>query len=840
MPNRMLRPTHLLIGLLALLGWASLAAAAGHLFPQPIRLCEIGVWLDTRLTASPTAEERQAIIAAHDRYWAEYRTLEERELEPFENAEPQSWRDPKDWADRRRKLFSLADRIAELDAALFAAIEAALPEERRLEFASARQARAIDRTLDTDRLGGSGPSDVRIVEVLRELRTLTPEERTAIEPRLRDYEPRLASLSKERLAAVRRFIDRSQEHVRERVERGEAMSTAYPAGRADAEREMPDWTAPQRKLQAAIAACRKEIAGLVSFEASRELAVRLYASNLYDPLFTDQFTMDARFRAALRMAPSDDAKGEIEAAYKTWAKADDAFVDELLVALASPASALALLQNPIPQQERRKAIADPALTSLHTILGPEVGSKLWEATYRTDQFAERLEALAKTSIEESMQRTGESALLRHVASNGTSANEDNANRWRMDWKPRPLDEDLVLAWFADATPDERLTAATAIRDAKARWEKETLPALEAIEAKRSAVEREGFTRYLDPTSGDPPTVADYQALAESMIVALDAVVAADRATFDDLAAVFGEARSRPLALARAERELAIWADGETLLSVPYGYEVLPNLPTLLRTSTPALVRPAAEAAVLESVDELRTVARERRVARLRSDAHADWSRGREFGLQQSIQRRLQAGQLTNDDASKEWEAIAAARAEEGARRRVDLEAFAAQAVAWRAVFDRMLERITKAAGDAVADEERASLRIAYERLLSPPRFQDIRDPGYLYARLRRALAADAAATKAIEAREQNARRELDRWLLATLDGYRANPIVLTSDEDRRGMLREGFLRADRAERHTRAAWALRPLVPADQPALARLLREYDLLCVLAGTRWWDE
>ncbi len=835
MPDRLVGWLLYFGSVLILLAWAPCAVAAGGWTPPPIRLCEVGLWLDTRLTVPPTTEERRAIIAAHDRYWAAYRALDEGAIQAFTGANQSLWREPKEWPARRRATFALVDRMAQLDNSLFDAIEAALPEGRRAEFATARQARAIDRTLDTGALLGPGTLDLHIADIARRMQTLTPEERIAIEPSLRDHEARIAAIARDLLLTLRRAHDTADQRLAQRVEQGEPVLEAKVVVLTEVEAETPEWTALRRKLRAAVAACRADLNGMVSFEANRELAYRLYG-RFADDSSLKADSIEPRLRVAVRRARSDEEQAAIMEIYRAWAKEDDAFVERILAQLLAAPAAHEIRVDLEPDFEPRQTIGASAMADLDRLLGASGAAEREKAAKSSDQFDDRLDVLRTTSIAASAERTADSPLLRRVATGSASASGNDGPDWRANWKPRPLDSATVLAWLAEASDDQRLIVSTAIQDGTARWRDAIAPQFAAVDAATRAMSE----RLRQRGAALPPDEAAYLDVANLTIAALDAAMASDHTTFEDLAAVVDPALARFLTLARCEREVAVYADGETLVGTTFGYEVLPNLPTLLRVATAPKARPAAEAVVLEMIGSLPTLARERRLMRLRFDARHLYATNATRAAQDDLRERERNGLVSPEEAAAETPRLDARREADSANRRADLDELARQGAAWRDTFDRMLERIAASAGEGFSDDDRIALRIAYERSVAPLRFRDLRDPSYLFARARASFKGDPERLRAIDDLEGATKREVDSRFIANIDSFRAHPITLVADWDMRGLRREAFLRADRDQLHTRAVWALRAMVPVDQPALARAMREYDRSCVLAGTSWWDE
>jgi hypothetical protein len=87
------RAIGILLLLVASAAWPRAAFAQGYggLIPEPIRLCEIGTWFETRLDRRVHADEREAILAAHQTYWTAYRSFAERDWDPFNVREAEAW-----------------------------------------------------------------------------------------------------------------------------------------------------------------------------------------------------------------------------------------------------------------------------------------------------------------------------------------------------------------------------------------------------------------------------------------------------------------------------------------------------------------------------------------------------------------------------------------------------------------------------------------------------------------------------------------------------------------------------------------------------------------------------
>ncbi len=826
------------------IGLSAPAHAQGYagLLPEPIGLSELGVWLATRVMPPLTDREREEVLRAHDDYRQAYRALADGELEAAAVASGREQAtDPASRAAARRMVTASTARIAALDEALFDAIAVQFEGDRRLGFETIRHARSIQRLLSTESRFSLGFSPM-MAQLVREPRMLTPEERVAIEPRLRDAEPRFDTLSRQVVESTARFNAALGRRLEVHAAQGISQQEAYELSRAEAESELGDWLLPMRRLIDASNQLRKELEGMISFDAQRELSRRLLSSERH-PFHQSGSSFEPSVRAYLRSAKDPAQHADVETIYRRWAKDDEAYIAQTLELASDPAKARQLYGELQTYREARDEIARNAEQAVTALLDQAAQEKFYGDGVYADSF--------DPSMDHSGPAPEELPLLRHVASEGLSANSDDQQRYRMDWRPRSMDASAVFAWFGAFTPDERVTIETVVRDAAERWSKEIAPVFEEIDKRWNAIATQLMDADRELRGQPAPELSEFLAHAETRIAALDQAVAFDAAVFDGLAVVLGPADALEVALARCERLVEVWADGESLLSVPWSHELLPNLPRLLRTDTPPAFRAAAEETVLANAANLATICRDRRCTRLRREGEQTWSSYLELVLQKAMQARAKAA-----------EAAAAAQNPPTVAKPADLvpdesmflrqktllsdltRECAVHTAAWRDVFRSMLDGIDAHTDDhakgGLPDSDRLSLRIAYERAVWPNRFRDIRSPDPLF---RAALALDSLDGErraAVDALQRSSREQLHRWALAALDTLRATPVDPEKPYDERHQRREARFRCDRAEFDARAVWGLRALLTPAERSQVRSLNEYDLLCTRIGNSWWLE
>ncbi len=829
------------------------AQGYGSLIPEPIRLCEIGTWFETRLDRRVANEEREAILAAQTTYWNAYRELAEKEFDPLAANEQDAWREPAKLPERSRRIASAARTIEELDRTLFDAIDAAIPEAERPAFASVRLARSILRLEATDRLGlGSEGQSPAIVDEMLMLRHLSPATRQAIRPALVLHEARIESALREVRAATDRFQDRLTTAVIRRVAAGESVTAAYAPARDEVIEALGDWTAPARRLVAAIAACRTEFNRLVEFDLAREFAWSRFGRQ--DPMgsgiFVDSLMVERHFRLALRATKDEARRAELRTAYAQWAKEDDGFVDRVLLRLSDPKEVQTLLGDTAPLREERDAIGTKAIARIRAMV-PDL-PMMDDAALHRDIFASGPEPEG----EDDPAREG-GGLLGSVSADMRFGSREAASRWRINWRPAPLEADAVLAWCPDATEAERATVRQVLTDAEERWKERILDPFEDLVARRgNALGRiygEAAKAQRGEAPGERPARESFVGFGEESVELFDRIAAFDAALFDEIAAVLGvnagEAQTRPtslgvaLALARCERALAIWADSEELSGVSWNHEVLPNLPTLLRTSVPIEHRPSVGAAIAADAATWIAMARERRIGRARGDSLRDWAMAEGMLRQSDLQRRQMAG-ATPEELQKAWDEFAAWRADpvEMTGKGDGWLVYRSQSTHWRERFAALLDSLTATSEGRFTADQRLAVEIEYERMVAPNRFHEIRDPAPFFRRAPQCIADDEPRRAAIESLATDSARDLDRWTLTCLAAMRERaptfrPGTLLDDSSGRAELR---FRLDRCERYTATTWRLIGLLTPDELNRLPALRDYDRLCVLSGTAWWNE
>ncbi|MBL9121547.1 MAG: hypothetical protein JNL80_16695 [Phycisphaerae bacterium] len=831
---------------------AALAQGYGALVPEPIRLGEIGTWFETRLDRRVDTGECKKVIAAHAAYWAEYRALAEREFDRLLATEQGAWREPSKLPERARRIAAAVRKIDEIDRALFDAIEAAIPEGDRPAFASARLARSIVRLQSTDRFGlGAEGQSATIVEEILQLRHLPAETLRTIRPALLPHEARIESLLREAQAASERFQDRLAEAAARRVAAGESVVAAYGPARADAVASLGDWTAPHRRLVAAIGACRAEFNRAVDFDVAREFAwTRFGRRNQQSDLFFDTMMVERHFRLALREAKDEASVADLRAAYVQWAKDDDAFIDRVLERLVDPDQAQEILGNTMPIRKERQVIGSKALSRIRSIL-PDRPSP-------DDRFM-RADIFVRASSADRTDPDSESELLGLVTAEALRGSSATASRWRMNWRPLPLEADAVLAWFEDASDAERATVRHVLADATKRWEETiALPFNELAERQRAALSQiygEASKAQLGEEVGERAGREAFVAFGEESVALFDRIAAFDQTLFDEVATVLGlqtetESPARrtaldvALALARCERALATWADSEELLGVSSSHEVLPNLPTLLRTSVPLEHRARVGAAIAADAQTWIAMARERRVGRARGDVIGDWVRAEAMLRQSELQQRQNAGD-SPEAIQKAWHELTAWRQEqgelgEGASDRA--MAYRTQSTRWRERFTAVLDELTAATEGRFTADQRLAVEIGYERMVAPNRFHEIRDPSGLFRQAEGLVREDEPRRAAVSGLAAESARSIDRWTLDRLAAMRRHDLAQTSDSsgDLGAGISELRFRLDRIERHTATTWRLIGLLTPDELNRLPALREYDRLCVLSGMSWWNE
>lgn len=830
------------------------AQGYGSLIPEPIRLCEIGAWFETRLDRRIANDEREAILAAQTTYWNAYRELAEKEFDPLAANEQDAWREPSKLPERSRRIASAVRKIEELDRTLFDAIDAAIPEAERPAFASVRLARSILRLEATDRLGlGSEGQSPAIVDEMLMLRHLSPATRQAIRPALVLREARIESALREVRAATDRFQDRLTTAVIRRVAAGESVTAAYAPARDEVIEALGDWTAPARRLVAAIDACRGEFNRSVDFDLAREFAWGRFGreSQVGASLLVDSTMTERHFRVALRAMKDETRRAELREAYVQWAKDDDAFVDRVLARLNDPKQAEELLGDPTPIRLERQAIGSKAIARIRAIVPDFL--KLDEGQVRQDIFAtghepEGADAIARDGGE----------LLDFVSTDMRIGSREAASRWRINWRPTPLEADAVLAWCPDATEAERATVRQVLTDARERWNETIVVAFDDLAARRGnalgRLYRETAKAQRGEMPGERPGREEFVAFGAEGVTLFDRIAAFDAARFDEVAAVLGvrtdgeqparaAALGVALTLARCERALTIWADSEELLGVSWDHEVLPNLPTLLRTSVPIEHRPSVGAAIAADAATWIAMARERRIGRARGDSLRDWAMAEGMLRQSDLQRRQMAG-ATPEELQKAWDEFAAWRADpvEMTGKGDGWSVYRSQSTHWRERFAALLDSLTATSEGRFTADQRLAVEIEYERMVAPNRFHEIRDPAPFFRRAPQCIADDEPRRAAIESLATDSARDLDRWTLTCLAAMRERaptfrPGTLLDDSSGRAELR---FRLDRCERYTATTWRLIGLLTPDELNRLPALRDYDRLCVLSGTAWWNE
>ncbi len=885
------RAIGILLLLVASAVWPRAAFAQGYggLIPEPIRLCEIGTWFETRLDRRVHADEREAILAAHQTYWMAYRSFAERDWDPFNAREAEAWKNPSALPERARKIAAAARAVEELDRVLFEAISVAIPERDREPFASVRRARSIERLLATDRLGlGMEGLPPTIVSEILLLRDFTPDARRAMRPILLAHEARVEAILREVKASTDRFVDRLADAVQRRVAAGESVTAAYPPARSEVIAAMGDWTAPRRRLVTALTTCRAEFASVASFDLAREFAWRRFgrqhdgSSVFFDPLSTER-----RFRLTMRASKDAAERERIGEAYRAWAKEDDAFVDRLLHRLADPDDAQRVLGETQAIWEERQAIGTRGMEALRAIASDP--ARIDDRFYRTPLFGPR--ATAELAPPRGAERPADperapepepepgsepepepgEALEALTSADAKFASADSAKRYRMNWRPEPISVDAVLAWYPEATDAERTAVRQVLLDSSDRWQREVLEPYEAIQRREQtqmglvwgALHREQANAGAEVPQqpAERPGREVFVDLGEELAAHFDRMAAFDAALFDDMAAVLtppadadaaaaGASARRltdSISLARCERALSLWADSEELLGVDWGHEVLPNLPTLLRTEVPAEHQLWVGQAIAAATPQWIELARERRLLRARRDIVQTWRNGEGMVRQEELRKRFEkrhgedAPTESPEAIQKAWEEMAAwwTADESAADARVR---YTAQSREWRSRFAALLDRLAQESEGRFTSDQRLEIELAYERMVAPNRFHEIRDPRAFFVRATRMLRNDPVRSAAVTTLKTESDRDTARWTLDRLAAMRARVPVLrpgTNLDEGSGMAELRF-RLDRIERFTAAAWQLASILREDELDQIPALRDYNRLCVLAGTTWWNE
>lgn len=191
------------VSLAAVLGAAPRAMAQGQIFPPPISTESLERSLGRYVNPSP--EQRVKIHEAHDRYLAEFRRLEDAELEAF-SKQPPPMLTGGDMGAWMRKYAALRSRVIALDTAFAGEVAQSLPEAQRSAVDRIRIVRET-QVLRTgmlsemgDALGGGGRADLGD---LIHSADLPPDVIAKVDPLLREHESRL-------FAAARKASDESE------------------------------------------------------------------------------------------------------------------------------------------------------------------------------------------------------------------------------------------------------------------------------------------------------------------------------------------------------------------------------------------------------------------------------------------------------------------------------------------------------------------------------------------------------------------------------------------------------------------------------------------------------
>jgi len=554
----------LVVALVAFTGRAQAQGTFGQL-PDPISGPEMAKL--SRLYVQPTPQQEESIEALHDSYKERFKVLREGDIERFlrdmQKLQGNGMLPSKEDLDSYLRGYERVQRqVADLDNSLFEGIVALVGEDRRQAVQRARDARARTRSsvgMMAGMLGQSPNADVSevILEVVKD-----PAARAAVDPALVVYEQKLTSLTRDlhesAIDGSRKMIEAlraagmgemSQEEMMKNPEKMQEIMETVQRAMADAMSGVVRKAGDMKEYSGGT--LRTLLPQLP--EKDRRRVRHLYISRAHPEIGGDPAGVERVFLWARRTTNLDDqAKAQVDEAYRTWVSSDDALVDQAVKAAESSRPPLDMMGASEEAQalatklreigEKRATAAARAVDSIRAVLGEERAKRVLDAlaSQTSDPFEDQTDPLAEASEGNGSVGIGASA---------SPIEPPNAMEMvgSMDGSMIELAAIEKAADCIGLEEYKRLIARTIHADYAKRWNDELLPMRErAAEAARSR-----WTFGADGSAEEKPGAGDayHQARRDSMAKQGEL----DDRCLQDLAAGLGEPGQSLVALVTLER-----------------------------------------------------------------------------------------------------------------------------------------------------------------------------------------------------------------------------------------------------------------------------------------------
>ncbi|MFK7959088.1 MAG: hypothetical protein AB8G96_01060 [Phycisphaerales bacterium] len=383
--------------LLALFAAAPVAQAQSSrdLFAPPMTGRDVDA-LALRLELTPS--QRVALDPPHERYLAQYATLQEKELEPFITRNLRSWRrfifnpDPKMAKDILREFDRFSNRIAIMDEQFLSEIDAVLSDDQRARMPRIRSRRALDRAnsgllLALREAGGAGIDVARLTEAV----AMSDEDRAILAPRLQPYELQLAQ-TRDRLK------NRAETTILELVEIASEMLRDALAGNVPADGTV--WESMEgvflEKIEPVARSVRdlssfnrrslNEWRGIVSEPTADRLAIAFWSRGYREASRPVESAL-GQYDRALRLPGVSESERQQISAWRASVRLDlmqqaDQLIGRIDEAQTDPEQITArgettrMAERSDAERERLEAASATAVEQLHALLGPERTERL--------------------------------------------------------------------------------------------------------------------------------------------------------------------------------------------------------------------------------------------------------------------------------------------------------------------------------------------------------------------------------------------------------------------------------------------------------------------------------
>lgn len=554
----------LVVALVAFAGRAQAQGTFGQL-PDPISGPEMAKL--SRLYVQPTLQQEESIEALHDSYKERFKVLREGDIERFlrdmQKLQGNGNLPTKEAFDSYLRGYERVQRqVEDLDNSLFEGIVALVGEDRRPAVQRARDARARSRSTMGMTAGMFGQSPIAdLSEVILEV-VKDPAARAAVDPALVVYEQKLTSLTRDlhesAIDGSRKMIealhaagmgDLSQEEMMRNPEKMQEIMETVQRAMAEAMSGVVRKAGDMKEYSGST--LRTLLPQLP--EMDRRRVRHLYISRAHPEIGGDPNGVERIFLWARRTAGLDDqAKAQVEDAYRTWVSSDDALVDQALKAAeasrppmsftgaSEEAQALAAKLREIA--DKRATAAARAVDSIRTVLGEERAKRVLEAltSLSTDPFEDQSDPLAESGDGSGSVGIGASASpIEPPSAMELMGNVDGS-----------MIELAAIEQAADCTGLEeykRVIARTIHADYAKRWNDELLPMRERVaEAARSR-----WSFGANGSAEEKPGGADAYHQARRDALAKQGEL--DDRCLQDLAAGLGEPGQPLVALVTLER-----------------------------------------------------------------------------------------------------------------------------------------------------------------------------------------------------------------------------------------------------------------------------------------------